>query len=125
MGEINSVRQGDVAFFRITEIPEIPEGYEKTDQTILEVHGERGGHIHRVAGVEVYQQSGAAAVAERPATDTDEETMIPVAVIKAFEEKTVTHDVLGDNERPHNDQTLPPGTWEVRQARQRSSRPVD
>jgi len=117
-----SVRQGDVAFFRINEVP---EGYEKTDQTTLEVRGERGGHLHKVEGVEVYQQSGEATVAERPATDTDEETMIPVAIIKAFEEKTVTHDVLGDNERPHDDQALPPGIWEVRQARQRSSRPVD
>jgi len=122
MEEIKSVRQGDIAFFRIDEVP---AGYEKTDQTILEVHGERGGHIHRVTGVEVYQNPGGTAVAERPNVEVDAETMIPVAVIKAFEEKTVTHDVLQDNERPHDDQILPPGTWEVRRAQQRKNRPVD
>ena len=122
MKEVNSVRQGDIAFFRIDEVP---AGYEKTDQTALEVRGERGGHIHRLAGVEVYQSPGGTAVAERPNADIDAESMIPVAVIKAFEEKTVTHDVLQDNERPHDPQQLPPGTWEVRQARQRRNRQVD
>lgn len=122
MEEIKSVRQGDIAFFRIEGVP---AGYEKTEKTVLEVHGERGGHIHRVNGVEVYETPGNTAVAERPPADPEAAAMIPVAVIKAFEEKTVTHDVLGDNERPHDDQALPPGTWEVRRARQRNHRPVD
>ena len=123
---MDSFRQGDIGFFRIDEVP---PGYEKTG-TVLEILGESGLHLHRVAGVEVF---GTTATAERP-TETqraedgssiDQEFGLPVAVIRAFEEATVIHDVQGDNERPHDPLKLEPGIYEVRQARSRRDRIVD
>ena len=115
---MESHRQGDIGFF---EIPKVPEGYELTG-TVLEVLGETGLHVHRIEGVRVY---GSIAPAERPGiapvqerTDEESEFGLPLAIIRAFEGgPPVIHNVLGDNEQPHDNLTLPPGLYEVRQAR--------
>lgn len=118
---MDSLRQGDIGFFRI---PEVPAGFLKTGTT-LEVRGESGRHVHRAEGVEIF---GATAVAEKPPanSDIDQEFGLPVAIIRAFEETTVVHDVKEDSsERPHEDLILPAGIYEVRQARQRGNRRGD
>jgi hypothetical protein len=107
---IDSIRQGDVAFFRLDKIP---VGYERVKQNLLEIRGEGGGHIHRIEGVEVYRNAGSVAVAEKEGYD------LPLAVIRAFGVHDVVHDVLRDDEKPHPNQFVPPGIWEVRRARQR------
>ncbi|MFA4998673.1 MAG: hypothetical protein WC514_01510 [Candidatus Paceibacterota bacterium] len=109
---MESYRQGDIAFFQIAEIP---EGFVETEGP-LEIPGESGLHLHRIAGVEVFKNT---AVAERPNNRGPD---IPVAIIRAFEDTPVIHDVQQDNETPHPVLTLPPGIYEVRQARQPNNR---
>jgi hypothetical protein len=111
---MKSYRQGDIAFFLISEIP---EGFEKTGK-LLEIRGESGLHLHRIEGADVFS---ATAVVERPATDNAQEFGLPVAIIRAFEDTPVIHDVQHDSEIPHPKLTLPPGIYEVRQARQRGN----
>jgi len=108
---MKSYRQGDIAFFLITEIP---EGFEKTGK-ILEIMGESGLHLHRVEGVEVFS---ATALAERPVVNNNQESDLPVTIIRAFEDTPVIHDVQQDSEIPHPTLTLPPGIYAVHQARQ-------
>lgn len=122
---MKSLRQGDIGFFRIEEIP---AGFEKTG-TVLEIQGESGRHLHRIEGVEVFRSAnGGTAVADRPAANTgvDQDSGIPVAVIRAFEETTVIHDVKDDHsEQPHDPLKLEPGIYQVVQARQARNRRGD
>ncbi len=104
---MESYRQGDIAFFRISEIP---KGFAKNEGP-LEIMGESGLHLHRIAGVEVFEPT---AEAERLSNGGSD---MPVAIIRAFEDTPVVHDVRHDSETPHLILTLPPGIYEVRQAR--------
>jgi len=109
---VESYRQGDIGFFPIAEIP---EGFEKTEGP-LEIMGESGLHLHRIKGAEVFEPTAAAEKLDNGRSD------IPMAIIRAFEDTPVVHDVQHDSEIPHPTLTLPPGIYEVRQARQRNNR---
>lgn len=109
---MESYRQGDIAFFQIAEIP---EGFEETKGP-LEIMGESGLHLHRIEGAEVFEPTAEAERLNNGGSD------IPVAIIRAFEDTPVVHDVQHDSEPPHPVLTLPPGIYEVRQARQPNNR---
>jgi len=124
---MESVRKGDIGFFKIDAVP---PGYEKTG-TKLEILGESGRHVHVVSGVDVF---GAIAITERPtptpqtrdSLEVDQEFGLPIAIIRAFEGNTVIHDVQGDSEQPHAPLKLNPGIYyEVRQARSQKGRTGD
>lgn len=97
---MESYRQGDVAFFRISEVP---EGFKKTG-TVLEIRGEREGHLHRAEGVVLYSNT---AIAERPDSVLEQ----AIAVVELVEARTVTHP-------DHPGLEILPGIYEVRQARE-------
>ncbi len=92
-------RQGDVLFVKISAVP---EGFKKTG-TVLEIRGEKEGHVHRVERVVLYSNT---AIAERPNSVLEQ----AIAVVELAEARTVTHP-------DHPDLKIPTGIYEVRQAR--------
>jgi hypothetical protein len=94
-------RQGDIAF---EEIDEIPKGLIVKD-SMLEIHGEKEGHVHRMTGIQVL-------------VPPKQKEILP-AVIVVEKETEMTHP-------EHEPLKIPRGIYKVTQFREyQNPRPVD
>lgn len=102
MGE--SLRQGDVAFFRIDSVP---PGFKEMAQSLV-IRGEREGHTHTLEGVRVFGPTGAV-ILEMSAPGREQ---LPREVIEVLE-KAGRRMIHPD----HPAAELLPGIYAVHQAR--------
>lgn len=94
-------RQGDIAF---EEIDEIPEGLIEKG-SVLEIHGEKEGHVHKMEGVQIL-------------APPQQRESIP-AVIVVEKETEMTHP-------EHESLKIPPGIYRVTRFKEHQNpRPVD
>ena len=108
------LRQGDISFIPITELPEDIEAAGD----VLKIEGEGTGHFHELKAVEVFRPK--VAVAERPKINWGWLVKVPEAGA------VMTHNGAPAEEK-HPDLSLTPGLYQVVQVGReyQNPRPVD
>lgn len=84
-------RQGDICFKRVDKVP---EGLERKG-TVLEIRGEREGHIHRMNGVQVL-------------VPPEQKEQLPMFIVVATSTAVMVHP-------EHQPLAIPEGEYEITQ----------